>query len=78
MSLVSKINLKSKELCYSIMESFIIFIIFKHLKAVCHVSDLPQQSELNTTDFFVNLTVCLRQRTANRLDFLRSLTFYGR
>ena len=27
------------------------------LKAACHVSDWPQQSELNTTDFFVNQCV---------------------
>ena len=27
------------------------------LKAVCHVSDWPLQSELSTTDFFVNLCI---------------------
>ena len=27
------------------------------LKAVCHVSDWPLQSEFNTTDFFVNLCI---------------------
>ena len=29
----------------------------QRLKAVCHVSDWPLQSELNTTDFFVNLCI---------------------
>ena len=27
------------------------------LKAVCHVADWPLQTELNTTDFFVNLCI---------------------
>ena len=27
------------------------------LKAVCHVSDRPLQSEFNTMDFFVNLCI---------------------
>ena len=31
------------------------FLVF--LKAVCHVFDWPLQSELNTTDFFVNLCI---------------------
>ena len=30
---------------------------YSNLKAVCHVSDWPLQSELNTTDFFMNLCV---------------------
>ena len=30
---------------------------FLKLKAVCHVSDWPLQSEFNTTDFFVNLCI---------------------
>ena len=32
-------------------------VISIFLKAVCQVFDLPQQSELITTDFFVNLCV---------------------
>ena len=31
--------------------------LIKNLKAVCHVSDWPLQSEINTTDFFVNLCI---------------------
>ena len=41
------------------------------LKAVCHVSDWPLQSELNTTEFFVNLCICNKEG-------LMFLTFYGR
>ena len=40
----------------------------RSLKAVCHVSDWPLQSEINTTDFFVKLN-------KGGLIFL---TFYGR
>ena len=41
------------------------------LKAVCHVNDWPLQSELNTTDSFVNLCICNK-------GGLIFLTFYGR
>ena len=33
------------------------FTVKQTLKAVCHVSDWPLQSEFNTTDFFVNLCI---------------------
>ena len=35
----------------------IAFAFIWPLKAVCHVSDWPLQSEINTTDFFVNLCI---------------------
>ena len=41
------------------------------LKAVCHVNDWLLQSELNTTEFFVNLCICNK-------GGLIFLTFYGR
>ena len=41
------------------------------IKAVCHVTDWPLQSELTTTDFFVNL--CILNKGG-----LIFLTFYGR
>ena len=41
------------------------------LKAVCHVSDWPLQSELNTTEFLVNLCICNKEG-------LMFFTFYGR
>ena len=41
------------------------------LKAVCHVTDWPLQSELNNNGFLCE-SVYLKQRRANLLDFLRS------
>ena len=32
-------------------------LIILYLKAVCHVSDRSLQTEVNTTDFFVNMCI---------------------
>ena len=44
-------------------------LLYRKLKAVCHMTDWPLQSELNNNGFLCE-SVYLKQRRANLLDFL--------
>ena len=66
---IKEIRAREPLLLHHFILKFMVFVLL--LKAVCHVNDWPLQSELNTTDFFVNLCIC------NKGGLIFS-TFYGR